>query len=253
VEAIKILRETFTNHLYGAIERNLQNYKSDKPWLAEIAAGSSWELETDLVPTQPPELIESDETDLKDTENAIRMHELFPHLSPLNARDPRLWTRLTHIELWSYMRRRWPVERQSADKGRAIRFIQARYFVARNESRALLRNGAARLWWCAKLSHDPARNDPYELTRVLLSSLDITQQILERSLGRSPPVLRGFLEFLRTRQELLSGGDKNRTRIRQLAKFLNVSGGVTVLDYLSESEIVAMLSDADKNLTGLTG
>jgi hypothetical protein len=126
MEAIKVLREAFTNHLHGAVERNLQSYTSDKPWLAEMAAGSPWELETDLVPTQRIELIEPDGTDLKDIENACRMYEIFPHLSPLNARDPRLWTRLTHIELWSYMRRRWPVERQpDDDKGRAIRFIQA--------------------------------------------------------------------------------------------------------------------------------
>jgi hypothetical protein len=250
VEAIKVLRGAFTNHLYGAIERNLTSYESDEPWLAEMAAGSSWELETDLVPTKPLELLEPDGNDLKDTENAIRMHSAFPHLSPVTARDPRLWTRFTHVELWSYMRRRWPVERQLPDKERAIRFVQARYFVGGNDSRALLRNGAARLWWCAKLSHDPARNDPYELTRVLLSSLDIAQQILERSLGRSPPVLRGFLEFLRTRKQLLSGGDKSRTRIRQLVKFLNLTGGVTVLDCLSESEIVAMLAEAEQSLAG---
>lgn len=59
------------------------------------------------------------------------------------------------------------------------RFIEARYFVAQNEGRALLRNGIARLWWVAHLSHDATRNNPYELTAALLYTLDITQQILE--------------------------------------------------------------------------
>jgi hypothetical protein len=254
VEAIKVLREAFTNHLRGTIAHNLPHYRRDRPWLAEVAGGPVWEFETNLVPAQPLELLEPDGDDLKDIENAIRMHKALPSLTPVNARDPRLWTRLTHVELWGYMRLRWPIERHLADKGRAARFVESRYFVARNESRALLRNGAARLWWSAKVSHDPSRDNPYELTSVLLSSLDITQQILERNLGRAPAVLHGFLEFLRIQgDKLLSGGDKNRERIRRLAKFLNLRGGVTVLDCLSESEVVAMLYHEDANISALTG
>jgi len=66
--------------------------------------------------------------------------------------------------------------------------------------------------------------------------------MLERNLGRAQAVLHGFLEFLlRHSKELLSGGDTNRHRIRKLAKFLNMRGGVCILDCLSKAEIMDLL------------
>jgi hypothetical protein len=81
------------------------------------------------------------------------------------------------------------------------------------------------------------------LTGVLLSTLDITQQILERNMGRGPEILSGFLELLsQNKSELLTGGDKNRDRIRRLAKYLNMYGGVCLLDCLSQTDIIRVLS-----------
>lgn len=179
---------------------------------------------------------------LKDTENAICFHKALRHLTPLQARDPRLWTRMTHVDFWQYMRLRWPVEKHMGNEGRAVRFVESRYFVPQSQSRALLRNGIARLWWTAQLSYDADRDNPYELTAVLLSTLDITQQIVERGMSRANNIIKGFLEFLhRNSSTLLIGGDKNRTRIRRLAKHLNMHGGVCILDLLSQSEIMHIL------------
>jgi hypothetical protein len=189
-------------------------------------------------------LDEPDEDNLKDLENAIRVHKALQQLTPLQARDPRVWTRFAHVDCWKYMRMRWPVERwekESPEKG--ARNVVRRYFIASSDSRGLLRNGIARLWWTAQLTYDSARDNPYELTGVLLSALDITQQILERNMGRGPEILTGFLEFLlQNRVELLTGGDKNRARIRRLAKFLNMYGGVCLLDCLSQTDIIRLLS-----------
>jgi hypothetical protein len=239
---LTIFKETFVNSLRGSVKSNLPKYGEDTSWAAELGVKSQRELETSVELKTPLELLEPTDGDLKDTENAIRVHGALPHLTPLQARDPRLWTRLTHVEGWSYMRKRWAVEKHMKDEGRATRFIEARYFVTQAQSRALLRNGIARLWWTAKVSHDPARDNPYELTAVLLSTLDITQQILERGIGRAPAVLMGFLEFLNSHRDLLlTGGDENRIRIRRLAKFLNMHGGVCILDCLTKPQIMELL------------
>ncbi|HXO27762.1 MAG TPA: DUF6339 family protein [Thermoanaerobaculia bacterium] len=239
---LRVLRQSFVNRLIGSIRENLVRYKRADPWLPEFARGSQWELETYIEQSEEIALVDPVESDFRDLENAIRLHRLLPGLTPLQARDPRLWMHLTHLEVWSYMRRRWPIEKYLADPAKAERNIRDRYFVAKNESRALLRNGAARLWWSARLSYDPDRNNPYELTSVLFTYLDITQQILERNVGRASAVVRGFLGFLQNNSELLSGGEANRARIRALAKFLNLSGGVCVLDYLTGAEISGMLT-----------
>ncbi len=239
---LTIFRGTFVNSLRGSIRISLKKYGRDDFGLSELGPKNQREMETSLEIKSPLDLLEPTDTDLKDIENAIRMHKAFPHLTPLQGRDPRLWTRLTHAELWKYMRKRWPLERHMADAEKAARFIESRYFVTQAQSRALLRNGAARLWWTAKISFDPERDNPYELTAILLSTLDITQQILERGIGRAPVIVIGFLEFLRRNKEiLLGGGDENRVRIRKLAKFLNMHGGVCILDCLSQAQLMSLL------------
>ncbi|HZS56883.1 MAG TPA: DUF6339 family protein [Bryobacteraceae bacterium] len=242
MSTLTIFKEAFVNTLRGSVRANLSKYRYEEPWVAEVGVRSQRDLSTSLEPKTSFDLLDPADSELKDVENAIRMHKALPNLTPLQARDPRLWTRLTHIEGWAYMRKRWPIEKHMKDQDKAARFIEARYFVGQAQSRALLRNGIARLWWSAKVSHDPARDNPYELTAVLLSTLDITQQILERGIGRAPDVRTGFLEFLNRHKDLLlTGGDKNRIRIRRLAKFLNMHGGVCILDSFSQAQIMALL------------
>ena len=108
---------------------------------------------------------------------------------------------------------------------------------------ALLRNGIARLWWYGHLTHDRNRADPYELTAVLLSYLDIAKVLLEVNMGRAPHVRTGFLDFIRTNGDRLGNGGRKRDRIRGLAKMLNMRGGVTLLDCLDQNEVTAMLDE----------
>jgi hypothetical protein len=238
-----IFRSAFVNSLRSNIAMNLDRYRRNEKWVQEIGQRSSRDLDTKIEIKGAFQLDEPDKDNLKDLENAIRVHKLLQQLTPLQARDPRLWTRLTHVDCWQYMRKRWQVERHESDPDKAARYIASRYFVTGTDSRALLRNGVARLWWTAHLTHDAARNNPYELTAVLLSTLDITQQILERNMGRAPAVLTGFLDFLlQNKALLLTGGDQNRVRIRKLAIALNLYGGVCLLDTLSQMEILKILA-----------
>ncbi len=242
MQKLVIFRNSFVNVLRVNISEHLAMYQRDDSWVGQHGTRASRDIDTQVELKSSLELDEPMEGNLKDLENAIRVHRALRHLTPLQARDPRLWTRISHVDGWKYMRKRWPVERFSSDAGKATRFVEARYFITRNEGRAILRNGIARLWWTAYLSYDASRTNPYELTAVLLSTLDITQQILERNMGRSPVIVSSFLEFLSlNRETLLTGGDINRERIRRLAKFLNLYGGVCLLDCLKQGDITKLL------------
>ena len=239
-----IFKSAFVHSLYASIRTNLDRYLRDDTWVAEWSSENRRDFATGVELAESLDLDFPDGNNLKDIENAIRLHTALRPLTRLHARDPRLWTRLAHVDLWPYMRKRWPIEKHIVKRDKAARFVESRYFVGQSQGRALLRNGIARLWWTAELSHDPTRENPYELTAVLLSTLDITQQILERGMGRAKNVNRGFLEFLlRNKEELLTSGNQNRARIRQLAKHLNMHGGVCILDTLSEGEISSLLTD----------
>jgi hypothetical protein len=239
---LTVFRNVFVNGLRNNVPGNLPKYHRNDKWVLELGSKSTRDLETRIELKTSLTLDEPDEDNLKDLENSVRVHKLLRQLTPLQARDPRLWTRMAHVECWSYMRKRWPIERFTGDTEKGARFITSRYFVSQNDSRALLRNGIARLWWASYVSFDSERTNPYELTSVLLSTLDITQQILERNMGRGPAIVKGFLEFLlQNRDPLLNKGDQNRDRIRRLAKFLNMYGGVCLLDCLNQTDIVKLL------------
>jgi hypothetical protein len=239
---LSIFRENFVIRLRASIPQNLPLYRSDEPWVDSVPGGKSSSIVTTIEPLEALALRMPDGEDLKDIENAIRVHRALSFLTPLQAREPRLWTRLTHVECWDYMRKRWDVERFGKDKGKAERFILSRYFIAQTQSRSLLRNGLSRLWWYGHVTHDPERENPYALTGVLLSTLDITQQIMERNFGRIEHVRTGFLEFLlRNKKKLLGPGNKKRWYIRQLAIYLNLLGGVTLLDALSRTDVGGFL------------
>ena len=236
------LNRAFVRRLQESIPVNLDRYLESDPWLADFAGSAQWAFPTSCQPAAPLDMLIPDRDGHHDLENSIRLHKAFPTLSPLQARDARLWTRLTHVELWKYMRARWPVEKPLPDREKAKRLFLSHYFVAQAQSRALLRNGAARLWWTAKMTYDPSRENPYELTAVLLSSLDIAKNLFERNLGRITSLSRVFLDFLlRNKAECIDNGDSSRRLVRRLLKAMNLHGGVCVLDCMNAQEIIAFL------------
>jgi hypothetical protein len=105
-----------------------------------------------------------------------------------------------------------------------------------------MRNGAARLWWAAKLTYDPERSNAYELTHVLLSSLDIAKNLLERNFGRIPRLMHTFLDFLlRNKKQCIDSGNSSRLVVRHLTKALNLHGGVCVLDCMNRRDTATFL------------
>ena len=230
-EPLLAYREAALNLLERDAERNLARYTADAAWADAVPGVEPASFPTRLTLPRSLTLELPDGRDTKDAVNARRIHAALPDLAPADAADPRLWAYLTHVTFWHYMRKRWDVA-NPANKGktaRQINYVREHYFLSGN--RATVRNGIARLWWFGHLTHDPARDDPYELTDVLLSQLDIARSLLERSIGRSPAVRTGFLTFLlERRDELLISGDKARKTVRHLAQQLHFIGGRAVLD-----------------------
>jgi len=236
-------QNVLTSPAYGDLVRNIQQnrnrYENGRVWLKDSTKFKSLFQESDITIASPLSLKLPEGNQVFDFENAKRVHRKYK-LSPAVAADPRLWARLAHVEHWEYMQKRWPV-----DESKSQAFIRQRYFLAGTDSRAVMRNGIARLWWSAQLTYDEKGGaDQYELTEVILSRLDIAQQLLERNLGRIRPLVRGFLQFVVENRELcLDAGDTSRKRIRYLAGCLHQRSGVCVLDALSKPELQRFLSE----------
>lgn len=164
-----------------------------------------------------------------DLGNSILLYENLKGIHPTIASDSRLWTYMTHVRFWKYMRSRWPVEDLKDPKGR----IMDRYHLKYLKLESLTRNGISRLWWYVHLTKDESYSDKYKLTKVLLSRADITVGILERSFGSNSNIRKGLLEFLDENVDIKNSEEKSRELFRQL----NLLGGVKNLPFLSVDEL----------------
>ena len=164
-----------------------------------------------------------------DLENSINLYENLEGMNETKASDPRLWTYLTHIKFWEYMRKRWPLEYLENAPGRII----DRYHLKYLKLESLVRNGISRLWWFVHLTIDDKRQDKYELTKVLTSKQDIIVGILERTFGSNENIRFALLDFLKQNPDVAEKEDK----WRELFKQTNLLGGVKNLPFLSKDDI----------------
>ncbi|HWD88633.1 MAG TPA: DUF6339 family protein [Mucilaginibacter sp.] len=170
-----------------------------------------------------------------DLESCIILYENLK-LNEIQASDPRLWTYLTHVTFWPYMRERWGLENVRKTDS-PIGRVYDRYFLIKPNLELLSRNGISRLWWYAHLTVDEKRKDKYELTRILLRREEVPVGILERVVGTNYNTRTGLLEFLQEHDEILS----NENLTRQLLKAFNLFGGTKILPLLSKNKIKQIL------------
>jgi len=238
VSTLKVFKESLMVRLKSRseIKKNLDNYTSDYSWITTYTYNSKICLETNF--KLPENFILN--KDSEDIDNSIITFNALKDLSRTQAADPRLWTYLTHVKFWEYMRARWPLERSTA--GDKVNYIRERYFVSSNNSRSLIRNGIGRLWWYSYLTYDKTRSDPFELTKILLSQQDIAAQITERSFSRNRKLIFPILDFIRVNPRINELNIPSRTVIRKLLISLNFKGGVCLLDNLSHKEVMDYLA-----------
>ncbi len=219
-------------------------YNADTSWVEEQFAALNPIEVSKIVTNNQPELKMPVGKQLNDLENSISLFSAYPNLTFHQAASENLWAYMTHVQYWEYMRRRWPVE--NSTEGKQDKYIKEHYFLQGGSDRSLIHNGIARLWWYAKLTYDEKAEKPARLTEILLSQLDITQNLLERSWGRSRNLLHGCLEFLAANSQLTKG-TKGREIIRDLFKSLTLEGGVSILDVRTKEEVAEFLEGRYKS------
>ncbi|MFA1643626.1 DUF6339 family protein [Chryseomicrobium imtechense] len=173
-----------------------------------------------------------------DLENAIKLYEYFQGLPLTLASNEKFWAYLTHTSFWDYMCQRWPI---SAAEGDEIEFIKTRYFFS-TKNKTFYRNGLSRLWWFVHLTYDSTKEDPYYYTRIILSYQDLANLIIETiSLSRNKTVLKTVLEVIKNiaaleEQNKIQKVKNKRIFLRDMTKYINFVGGVTLWDRLNEEE-----------------
>ena len=98
------------------------------------------------------------------------------------------------------------------------------------------------------MTRDDARDDPYELTRFVLDDTDYVIAMLERNYSNNPRIVR---EFVSAVVEARAAGLRvDRDEIRELAKYINIIGGVSILDMIPRGAIHEKVLARAKRLYG---
>jgi hypothetical protein len=213
---------------------------SDVEWITEYFGRSPF-IETKYSIGDFSLDMSQDKPFLTEFENVQRVYNSLYFLSCSQASDERLWAALCMNHFLEYTQYRWNIlEKTTAEN------VRNHFFFGQSVRRSLTRNAIARLWWIGRLTHDPSRKDPYELTRFVCENADYIMHILERNTSNSPSVTKAFLSALINARE--EGCLINTNTVGELSKYLNLIGGTYILDCLPDVKIQAKILEKARSM-----
>lgn len=223
IDCLALLRDK------ACIDASLNKYinHQNNNWLNEVCDKSPF-INTKYIDL--PEIVfdtSAEKPDDTDFENVKRVYGALKFLSDSNASEERLWAAMCLGPGYRYVQYRWPVKTSEN--------VLQHFYYGYGGRRSLTRNAIARLWWIGRLTYDKDRKDPYELTRFVCSAADYIMHFIERNTSNNLHVLRPVIEAILEARE--KGYDVNTDDAGTLSKYLNILGGMYILDAMPEEWI----------------
>lgn len=184
-----------------------------------------------------PELIYGGEGEERSMHDAINIERLFTalKLSPSQALDSAFWNYLSCVVYRDYMSYRWPFY---TPNGNETNIDIRRYLNKGSGNRDYQRHGISRLWWFGYLGFNRKNTeDPFNSIKILFRNQDFAASVFERSLGQNNNLVHALARIVESH-------NLNKLAFRDVAKFLNLMGGHTVLSALDISSLVKLAETA---------
>lgn len=156
---------------------------------------------------------------MDDFSSAKAIYEAYSGISPVIAQLDDFWAYLSHVELFPYVKKRWPYIQTNQNP---VEYIKNHWFISNKHMNGCL----AGLWWSIKLTVDKDRTDPYELSDILFKSTSLR----ESGLLRIREASIGILEFFAEHKELTETTFESKARI--CVRFFNIIGGTKNISIL---------------------
>lgn len=245
-----IFKQGVVDTLQTSIRANLANYiGSEESWVDAYFGDRSLYANTKLPELPDDLLLMPNGSELFDDRNAERLYAALSGITLAQASDARLWTYLTHVKFWKYMRVRWAVDRVDSDADKVekrtvtrVATITSRYFLVGDKARGLTRNGIARLWWAGYTCHAGNQSDKHSYAKALFATQDVYASLMERAFSKNRRIIQPVLSVL---TKHLEGGKPydDREKVRELGKYLVLLGGAMVLDILDPPTMENVVGD----------
>lgn len=226
-DALDTLKENISANIpkYQSINNEwvLDSYDGENPFLEFKLEFKEFKLNTNFETASEMDLA-----------NSKILYENLKGLSDTQAADERLWSGLTHSNFYEYVHKRWVFDEKNMEKPN---YILSRYFYSGGQARGIIRNTLSKLWWIGRLTYDETRCNPFELTDVLGNSDMATRvsDMFTSSFSRNPKVVHAFLGAIKAYED--EGCRIGGYTYRQAVQYMNAFGGMTLVDYLDESEM----------------
>ena len=234
------LTEEAYEKLKKDIKENSSRYNSDEEWLQDYFGSyeyfkmSSVSVERFVPYISGDKLTDSQKSE-EDLVNVRKMYDAFKTLTPWQASNKYLWTYLCHAnsDMRKYIQHRW----MESDRENTI---EKRFFVTTSGS-LLNDNALSRLWWYGYLTYEEGADDPYYLTRILLTNQTICTDVVDTLNRTNRERIKGVLLAIK---EFSEGPDFRGSLIdcvRAANRSFNRYAAVSAVDFLEYDEIKALM------------
>jgi hypothetical protein len=245
---MRYFKEATLDKLRASVEKNLALYRNGEfsdfvvP-VDEVSRPLAGEFDEDVLRN----LNSPTHDELFDAENSLLLFDAFKLLTPLQAREERIWAYECHTRCLDYVRNRWPIPENDE---RAVKHIQTHFFAP--TLRAIERdNGLSRLWWMGMIASRAEGITRENALKILMFRTDVRANLIER-----PTTSAGINVFSAVLKKLKESYDGKRILYqrevnRRFMKEINSIGGVKLLDSLSAEMLDNLMDEIVTNRLGL--
>lgn len=258
--AITLFTQKTLNTLRHAIPDNLHRYRTRGfgDYLEILETPVTRDLTSSSVITNlGHELQLTDATSQReraklDPVNAKLVYETLHDLTPIQAREERIWSYLCHITCFEYVKNRWPIQSKMNEKQQEG-FILNHYFIKRGAASYERDNGISRLWWSAHIANQVEGVNLDEALEILLYRQDVREALIGRpTTAADPKLFSAILRRLGTSYHTEERKLFSEERFRPFMKELNAIGGVQLLEALNAKELDDLIEDTLNKRLGFT-
>jgi hypothetical protein len=247
---VRYLSERALNTLKSSLDAYLPYFAEEMN--ASLIAKLKEDLETDEIFRDtnyvfPDEELSSSKESDAELGSIKAVYGAMKDLPSAVAMDERLWAGIAIDLGWKYVRERWDIQAMFAQKDKSLKNkIHEHFFFMHNPRRSFTRNAISRLWWLGSLTYDEKNlEDPYRRTRVVTADLGYVVDLLERNFSNNRRISSEFVDAVEAAREKVKAEGKVilRPELRILCKYLNMLGGVYILDSMPEGKIYQKIYD----------
>ena len=249
---LRYFDETVYGNLYADIKNNIDFYASSDVELKDLLPNIPYYGESTISANLPSELdfkndMNTNEKNKSDIVNTRFIYEALKALSPLVATNGYLWSYLCHTKYKKYVIARWIKNPEDEDKHeKTVETIKKRFFCSSDKKVIMRMNAISRLWWAGYLTYDENHGDPYHLTKILFTGQQICADILDTPFCGNKTVITGILLAIEKYKEEVDENISSEL-VRKCIKYFRRYAAVTIIDFLSSTEIKDIIYTYLKN------